>query len=251
MHYHPLPYLDYIKTGKKKYYRVPEPLPVPVKTKSFWQRLLGKFHPQATPPLVSITPEKAEQIQLYNDAVRIFNQQPNFGLQAAQLKVYQQKVYQLAKIEQRMLHLTTTVSHMDEQMQVSNYLKQFLIIEGDLGISKYKMALLHQNYIYNAAQVSDHRKWPKGIGHKLYLPLHEWRKKLLKTFVYVPNEAYQQKAKAKLLQKHPEIKRKRRKVIDECAENIVNLAKLLQASSQAFNQTHADFSKEFSLSKPL
>lgn len=241
MYYHPLPYLDYVKTGKKKYYRVAEPLPVPVKTKSFWQRLMGQSQLQATPQLVSISPEKAEKIQHYNDAVRIFNRQPNFGIQAAQLQMYQKKVYQLAQIEQRMLHLTTTVSRMDEQMQVSHYLKQFLIIEGDLGISKYKMALLHQNYIYNAAQVSDHRKWPKGIGHKLYLPLHEWRKELLKTFVYVPNEAYQLKAKAKLLQKHPEIRRKRRKAIAECAQNIVKLGKRLQASSRAFDQANAAF----------
>lgn len=245
MYYDPLPYLDYVKIGKKKYYSVPKPMPIPVKTKSFWERLIGKTHPQARPPLVSILPEKAEQIQRYNDAVRIFNNQPSFNKQATQLKIYQQKVRQLSQIEQNMLHLSTTVHRMDEELQTNNYLKQFLIIEGGLGISKHKMALLHQNHIYNATQVSYHREWPKGIGPKQHLPICEWRKELQKTFVYVPNAAYQQKTQAKLLKQHPEIRRKKREEINKCAENIVLTSKLLQTFSQVFEQTHATFKADW------
>lgn len=245
--YDPISQVPHVKPGPKRYYKLPQaPL---VKAKKFWQNhLLNMFKKEVPFKPQPIDPSILSKIQFYNEAVRIFNLHPGYKAHSQEFKAYQQCRYSLLRLEQYDEHPAETAANNDRKRQIAIFLKHFAIANCGLNISKHKLNKLKAMDIRTAADVNRSigiLRETNGIGFKTFGPLFNWSQLLKKDFNYVPDQGFLAKEQIRLIKYIAKRRKFLKKAMDGHVVKIAQITKQLHTASQAFEQSHADFRKEF------
>lgn len=213
-----------MKSPKKKIYLKP-----PEVRFSIWNAIVKPDRHRAA--------EKLAYIENYNRAVWVFNRHPAYKVHRELLAKYQRAEFELHILNDTIqLFLKETAAQQDWDRQWNVFLALIPITDQRLELTKHKISLLRAQGINNLASFADYKTLSiRGIGRRVYMPLHNLKWQLKKEFDYQPDQAFIAEAAKHIIESYPAKKQELDQTMAALSVKIQAVCEELQQASAVFD----------------